>query len=157
MINSYKNALAFSVDEFAKQLVPDDLGGTTILWASDHGQSLQEDGQTYTHCNREIEQAIVPFFTLSDSEWVIANQPPARRGEPIFYSHHNIYPTVVSLLAKDRGFAQDGFRSLFAPEPVQPPLYYLYGGLWGGSTVIPVGRAQLAAFLTRGRRGAAGE
>jgi glucan phosphoethanolaminetransferase (alkaline phosphatase superfamily) len=157
MINSYKNALAFSVDEFAKQLVPDDLGGTTILWASDHGQSLQERGQTYTHCNREIEQAIVPFFTLSDAEWVIASQPPARRGEPIFYSHHNIYPTVVSLLAKDRDFAQDGFRSLFAPEPIQPPLYYLYGGLWGGSTVIPVERAQLAAFLTRGRRGATGE
>ncbi|UCE84797.1 MAG: sulfatase-like hydrolase/transferase [Deltaproteobacteria bacterium] len=157
MINSYKNAIAFSVDAFARRLLPDDLNHTTILWASDHGQSLQEHGQTYTHCNREIEQALVPFFTLSDSPWTLAHQPRAARDASIFYSHHNVYPTVVSLLRKDRAFAHEGFQSLYAAEPEQPPLYYLYGGLWGGSTVIPVSGAQLAAFRADPRRGAPGE
>jgi glucan phosphoethanolaminetransferase (alkaline phosphatase superfamily) len=157
MINSYKNAVAFSVDAFLRHLVPDDLNGTTILWLSDHGQSLQEQGQTYTHCKREIEQAIVPFFTLSGSDWVLANQPAAQPRQAIFYSHHNIYPTLISLFAKDREFTHGGFHSLFAPEPIQPPLYYLYGGLWGGSTVIRIEPVRLAALVGAGRARGSGE
>src|SRR6185436_5725531 len=69
-INSYKNAVSFAVDTFFERLLPAHLKNSTIIWTSDHGQSLQENGQKYTHCKSEFEQAMVPLIVISENAWV---------------------------------------------------------------------------------------
>ncbi|GAK57266.1 sulfatase [Candidatus Vecturithrix granuli] len=135
-INSYKNALSFTVDEFARTLFSRDFTNTTIIWTSDHGQSLQEQGQTYTHCKSEIEQAIVPLFIYSDHEWVKFLQPSLGKPEGIITSHHHLYPTIISLITGDQNFVNNGYHSLFSTKVKQQPLSYLYGGIWNLSHVI---------------------
>ena len=86
---------------------------------------------------------MVPFLVVSDSPWVLSSPVPPQP-QRIVFSHHNLYPSVVSLLAKDRDFSHQGFASVFARRAEQPPLYYLAGGLFSGAPVIHVSRDDLA-------------
>jgi glucan phosphoethanolaminetransferase (alkaline phosphatase superfamily) len=143
-INSYKNALLFTVDTFFETMMAAPLPNTTVFWTSDHGQSLQEQGQTYTHCKDEIEQSMVPFVIISDLPWVADN---AVRPE-IPLSHHHLYPSLVSLFAKSRDVHHGDYASLFSAKvnSGQPPLFYYYGGIWASSRKIPVSREQWQQF-----------
>jgi glucan phosphoethanolaminetransferase (alkaline phosphatase superfamily) len=142
-INSYKNALTFTVDTFFEKLFSKTLPSTTILYTSDHGQSLQEHGQTYTHCKDEIEQAVVPFFIISDVPWVLENAG----GTSFVLMHHNLYPSMVSIFAKQREVLFGGYNSLFSANLTQPPLGYFYGGIWANSRTIVITPEQALAFL----------
>jgi glucan phosphoethanolaminetransferase (alkaline phosphatase superfamily) len=130
LINSYKNAVAFAVDAFFERLLAGALDHTTLIWTSDHGQSLQEQGQAYTHCKTEFEQAIVPLVVVSGNRWVLERlyrpESPAR----FAFSHHNIYPTLVSILSKQREVWNGEYQSLLSAAVRQPPLRYLHGPIW---------------------------
>jgi glucan phosphoethanolaminetransferase (alkaline phosphatase superfamily) len=130
MINSYKNAVSFAVDTFFERLLPATLNNSTILWTSDHGQSLQEAGQTYTHCKSEFEQAVVPLIMISENPWVLHNVYRPDNPRRIVFSHHNIYPTIVSLVSKQSAVSNDEYQSLLSKSVSQPPLRYVYGPLW---------------------------
>lgn len=148
-INSYKNALTFTVDTFFETLMREPLPNTTVFWTSDHGQSLQEQGQTYTHCKDELEQAVVPFAVISDLPWVRENATPP--GPALILSHHHLYPSLISLFAKKRELVNAGYRSMFSEKLTEhlPPLHYVYGGIWASSRTIPVDPAQLEKFRSR--------
>lgn len=143
-INSYKNALLFTVDTFFETMLAEPLPNTTVLWTADHGQSLQEQGQTYTHCKDEIEQSMVPFAIWSDVPWVRENT--VRPETPL--SHHHLYPSLISLFAKTRDLHHGEYSSLFSEKvrSGQPPLFYYYGGIWASSRKIPVEQAQWEKF-----------
>lgn len=148
-INSYKNALSFTVDEFARTLFSGDFSNTTIIWTSDHGQSLQEQGQTYTHCKSEIEQAIVPLFIYSDHEWAKFLQPSFGKPGGIITSHHHLYPTIIALITGDQDFVNDGYHSLFSTKVKQQPLSYLYGGIWNLSHIIKLSPYDVERFFPK--------
>ena len=69
MITEYSNAIAWSVDEFFRHLLPEvDLSKTLIIYTSDHGQSLLP-GQM-THCSFTpptvaSSEAFVPLFAIT--------------------------------------------------------------------------------------------
>jgi len=149
-INSYKNALGFTVDAFFERLLAKPLPNTTILYTSDHGQSLQEHGQTYTHCKDEIEQAVVPFTLYSDVPWVRAHA----WAPGVVLSHHDLYPSLVSLLAREREVEHEGYRSLFSARRSQPRLTYFSGGIWANSRTIEVAPVDAIKFGGTGRAAA---
>ena len=145
-INSYKNALSFTVDTFFETLMREPLPNTTVLWTSDHGQSLQEQGQTYTHCKDELEQAVIPFVVISDQPWVLAHAAAPGRG--LVLSHHHLYPSLISLFSKEREVVNAGYRSLFSARvrEAMPRLQYVYGGVWASSRTISIDRGALEKF-----------
>jgi glucan phosphoethanolaminetransferase (alkaline phosphatase superfamily) len=140
IVNSYKNALRYNVDGFFSALLGEDprsLEDTTILWTSDHGQSLQEDGQLEPHGSRYLEQALTPFMLFSTNRWVLEH---LKRPKDIAFtlSHMNIYPTVRSIMEKKTDIVSGEYASLFyTREAAPPPLRYMYGSLWDGPVASP--------------------
>jgi arylsulfatase A-like enzyme len=67
------------------------LENTTILYTSDHGQTLFEDHTSWLHCNYTSQEATVPLILIG------RNLPPTVASNRS--SHSNIFPTVLDLMA----------------------------------------------------------
>jgi glucan phosphoethanolaminetransferase (alkaline phosphatase superfamily) len=141
---SYKNALRYNVDGFFSGLLGEDFYETannTILWTSDHGQSLQEDGQLETHNTNYLEQALVPFVVFSTDPWVLSNiRKPEEIG--VTLSHMDIYPSVSAILNRQRDYSPGQCGPLFSGTPkTARPLRVVYESLWNGKTFEPPSEA----------------
>jgi glucan phosphoethanolaminetransferase (alkaline phosphatase superfamily) len=101
LINSYDNAIRYNVDGFFHRLdMTSRRPGTTLLYTSDHGQSLHEQGELWNHCsdqrggslNRDRE-AMVPLFMINTGE-------KARDASAAFNraSHANVFATLLDLM-----------------------------------------------------------
>ena len=120
LVNSYKNAVHWSVDRFLASLLPRiDLGRILIIYTSDHGQNLLEQGLS-THC-RVVKpyfmEGLVPLFVISQSEaWkrafdtgVLHNKDKA--------THFQIFPTVLRIMGFNPTDVQEKYgASLFEPH-----------------------------------------
>jgi glucan phosphoethanolaminetransferase (alkaline phosphatase superfamily) len=107
MLRHYENGIRWSVDHFFEILlsnpVPRD---TLILYTSDHGQSLMEEGRTTTHCNQGPNatngEADVPLFAITgDPEWNGMLQAAAHRNFGRA-SHLQIFGTLLTAMGYDR-------------------------------------------------------
>jgi len=108
--NSYRNTLTWNVGAFFDRLLGQaDLGGSTIIYTSDHGQNLHERGGTgvVTHCSPDPvpEEGLVPLVVLDTPE--AAGQPGAidwddaiARGRDRS-SHFQIFPTLLEMMGYD--------------------------------------------------------
>ena len=87
------NALLFNVDGFFDALftggenVPPD---TVIVYTADHGQTLAEHGETWTHGLNTPNEAKVPMFVIS--------RTPLDVDVGYRASHSNIFPTLLDLM-----------------------------------------------------------
>ncbi len=141
IINSYKNALHYNVDGFFKRLLgdnPEELKDCTIIYTSDHAESLFERG-VGLHSTGIFEQTIVPFLIFSTDSWVLENLK--HPDEIPFTLHHmNIAPTIQSILCRDLEHSSGDYSSLVSKENFkQPPLVYISkGAVWEGEISSPV-------------------
>lgn len=98
LVNTYDNGIRYQVDEFFRELVT----GTTnknyaVLYTSDHGQTLSEHGQTYTHMKPDPEIVDVPEFIVSGAEY--GKQALLDAIAPgIRVSHLNNFATLLDLM-----------------------------------------------------------
>lgn len=90
--NPYDNGLRYNVNTFFERLLadPDILEHTTILYTSDHGQTLFENNVSWLHCNATLQEATVPLFLIGNGL-----TPP---DGPYAASHDNIFPTLLDLM-----------------------------------------------------------
>lgn len=90
--NSYDNSILYNVNTFFERLLinPEVLEYTVILYTSDHGQTLFENGATWMHCNSTPQEAIVPMILIG------RRLPPLDDHFPA--SHSNILPTLLDLM-----------------------------------------------------------
>lgn len=98
LVNSYDNGIRYQVDEFFRVLVSETTNQNyAILYTSDHGQTLSEHGQRYTHMKADAEIVDVPGF-------LVASEQYARQGllddiEPgVRVSHLNNFSTLLDLM-----------------------------------------------------------
>ncbi len=98
LVNSYDNGIRYQVDEFFRVFVSETTNQNyVILYTSDHGQTLAEHGQRYTHMKADPEIVDVPDFLVSSEQY-------ARQGllddiEPgIRVSHLNNFATLLDLM-----------------------------------------------------------
>jgi glucan phosphoethanolaminetransferase (alkaline phosphatase superfamily) len=98
LVNTYDNGIRFQVDEFFRELV----SGTTnrnyaVLYTSDHGQTLSEHGQAYTHMKPDQEIVDVPGFIVSGEGYgkqgLLDDIAPGIR-----VSHLNNFATLLDLM-----------------------------------------------------------
>lgn len=135
VINSYKNAVRYNIDNFFRHLLGEnssELQNCTILYTSDHAQSFMEYGQIASHSTDYLEQALVPFIVFSTNSWVLENL--RRPDETGTLSHMNIDPTINSILCRDVNQASGKYYSLLSKtEWENPPLLYLVTQpIWSG-------------------------
>lgn len=108
LVESYRRALRWSVDEFFRDLLPHiNLKDTLILYTSDHGQSLLEGGYKLTHCsNGDVHpgEAIVPIFGMGgDSAFVRRMKEAARNGFG-HATHFEIFPALLLAMGYDKSW-----------------------------------------------------
>jgi len=102
--NAYLNALAWNVGNFFDALLADlDLSNTVIVYTSDHGQNLHDDGSPgyATHCTTartSPAEGIVPLVVLTQIPEVLATMREAARKNRDRASQFNVFPSVLALL-----------------------------------------------------------
>jgi glucan phosphoethanolaminetransferase (alkaline phosphatase superfamily) len=134
LVNSYKNAVHFAVDRFFEDLLPQiDLRNAAIIYTSDHGQNLLDDGKPVTHCRRHdtnMYEAVVPLFAWAGDAGL--RQAFGRAAAMNFgaASHFEIFPTLLVLLGYDPAIVRERYhQTLF--EPIEQPLGYVSGPITG--------------------------
>jgi hypothetical protein len=121
LVNSYKNAILWSVDHFFEQiLVRADLDNTVLIYTSDHGQNLMDDGRAITHCGQipaSLNEVTVPLFAMTGEPALAQKLEQAASIKYGKASHFEIFPTVLILFGFDPVEVQNRYHpSLFSPE-----------------------------------------
>jgi len=98
LVNTYDNGIRFQVDEFFRVFVSETTNQNyVILYTSDHGQTLAEHGQAYTHMKPDEVIADVPDFLVSGERFsrtgLLAGIRPGIR-----VSHLNNFATLLDLI-----------------------------------------------------------
>nr|MDP8993641.1 sulfatase-like hydrolase/transferase [Pseudomonadota bacterium] len=112
--NAYRNTILWNVGAFFDRLFATaDFAGATLLYTSDHGQDLHDDGREgyTTHCSADpqMEEGVVPLVVVAGGEaappdW--ARHLAANRNRS---SHYNIFPTMLALM----GYRTEEVRPLY--------------------------------------------
>jgi glucan phosphoethanolaminetransferase (alkaline phosphatase superfamily) len=98
LVNTYDNGIRFQVDEFFRVLASDTTNQNyVILYTSDHGQTLAEHGQLYTHMKPDKAIVDVPGFFVVGERYA---QKGLLDGIPlgIRVSHLNNFATLLDLM-----------------------------------------------------------
>ncbi len=132
LVNSYKNAIHWSVDRFFARLFDEvDLSKSVLIYTSDHGQNLLDDGKPSTHCRRQsnnLFEAVVPLLVWSGDEELRRKFRTSATLNKNAASHFEIFPTILQLFGFDSTIVRLRYhQNLF--EKTQTPM---------GSTTGPV-------------------
>jgi len=98
LVNTYDNGIRFQVDEFFRVFVSETTNRNyVILYTSDHGQTLAEHGQVYTHMKPDEVIVDVPGFFVSGERYsrigLLDGIPPGIR-----VCHLNNFATLLDLM-----------------------------------------------------------
>lgn len=137
-INSFRNAVSWTVDRFFKRLLDaTDLKETAIIYTSDHGQTF--DPRRSTHCTVEDpdpRQSLVPLVVATGNDVLreqFAVAAEASRGRA---SHFSIVPTALALMGYDANLVAQKFgESLF--EKNSHPAAFTSGDIFGVVSKTP--------------------
>ncbi len=90
--NTYDNGILYNVDTFFQRLIPDTqtIGDTIYVYTSDHGQTLIENGEYWSHCGETKNEALVPLLLIGN----LAESPDTNYRA----SHYNIFATLLDLM-----------------------------------------------------------
>lgn len=133
MLNSYKNVIHWTVDTFFKELHEQaDLSDTLIVYTSDHGQNLLDDGIPITHCRANAplsEEAEVPLLLFSQDKRLAARLREAARLNKNRASAFQIFPTLLQVMGYDPiAVRKTYYLTLFDRAP--KPLGFASGGIF---------------------------
>ena len=133
LVNTYDNGIRFQVDEFFRAFVSETANQNyVILYTSDHGQTLAEQGQRYTHAKPDPVIVDVP-------EFLIAGERYGRKGllsgihPGIRVSHLNNFATLLDLMGVPMSLRVRPYeKSIFSLTAEDNRMrYYMSGSLHG--------------------------
>jgi lipid A ethanolaminephosphotransferase len=134
LVNTYKNAIHWSVDHFFQALLGEiDLSDSVLIYTSDHGQNLLDDGHPTTHCrriNESLYEAVVPLMVWTGNEALHQEFARAAQINRDRASHFELFPTVLQLFGYDPEQVKQRYhQGLF--EKIDKPLGFTSGPIMG--------------------------
>ncbi len=134
LVNTYKNAIRWSVDRFFELLLAEtDLSNGVIIYTSDHGQNLLDDGKPVTHCRRSSEtvnEAVVPLLVWTENAALQRKFDRAAKKNRNAASHFEVFPTILTLFGYDPKIVRERYhQNLF--ESIDQPLGFTSGPITG--------------------------
>lgn len=156
--NSYFNALVWGVDKFFENLLHDlkDVN-TTIVYTSDHGQGLGEEGDPSTHCKPTMphqSQGNVPLILLTtknDKNHLRKLAQPMFRQNVNHASHFNVFPSLLVLMGYEQLEVNSKYPKTIFQNLENQKRFFLSGDLWnkvqktqfiGKKTYISIGNIE---------------
>ncbi len=138
LVNTYDNGIRFQVDEFFRVLVSETTNQNyVVLYTSDHGQTLSEHGQLYTHMKPDKVIVDVPDFLVSGEQYrrkrLLAGIPTSIR-----VSHLNNFATLLDLMGVPMSLRVRPYdKSIFAlTVGDNKERYYMSGSLHGSGDFV---------------------
>lgn len=120
-LNTYMNGIRWSVDDWFKQLLSesDDFRNYVILYTSDHGQNIVDDGTLATHCRPRPNrfEAIVPMIVFSNNPVILERFRAIQMTSHNKTSHFQIFPTLIRLA----GYKDFWVRNNYGASLIDPP------------------------------------
>jgi glucan phosphoethanolaminetransferase (alkaline phosphatase superfamily) len=138
LVNTYDNGIRFQVDEFFRVFVSETTNQNYVmLYTSDHGQTLAEHGQVYTHMKPDKEIVDVPDFFVSGEKY-------SKKGLldslalGIRVSHLNNFATLLDLMGVPMSLRVRPYdKSIFALTAEDNKMrYYMSGSLHGSGDYV---------------------
>jgi glucan phosphoethanolaminetransferase (alkaline phosphatase superfamily) len=133
LVNTYDNGIRFQVDEFFRLFVSEMTNQNYVmLYTSDHGQTLAEHGQAYTHMKPDPEIVDVPDFLVSGGRYgnmgLLDGIAPGIR-----VSHLNNFATLLDLMGVPASLRVRPYdKSIFTlTEEDNQERHYMSGSLYG--------------------------
>ncbi len=133
LVNTYDNGIHFEVDEFFRVFVSETTNQNyVILYTSDHGQTLAEQGQVYTHMKPDKVIVDVPEFLVVGERYgqktLLTGIPPGIR-----VSHLNNFATLLDLMGVPMSLRVRPYdKSIFSLTAEDNRVrYYMTGSLRG--------------------------
>jgi glucan phosphoethanolaminetransferase (alkaline phosphatase superfamily) len=138
LVNTYDNGVRFQVDEFFRVIVSETTNQNyVILYTSDHGQTLAENGQVYTHMKPDKEIVDVPDFLVSGERY---SKKGTLDGIPhgIRVSHLNNFATLLDLMDVPMSLRVRPYdKSIFSlTDGDNKERYYMSGSLHGSGDFV---------------------
>jgi glucan phosphoethanolaminetransferase (alkaline phosphatase superfamily) len=125
--NSYDNGVRYNLEGFFRAMLPDTaiLSNTMIVYTSDHGQTLAEHGEYWSHCRDSYNEANVPLLLIG--------APGLQVDTGFAASHFHLFATLLDLLGvPDDRRLRDYEPSLLRLDAADSrPRRYFPGGLDG--------------------------
>ena len=135
LINSYKNGTYWSVNHFFEIFLEDiDLSDVLVIYTSDHGQNLLDDG-LLTHCrsaNPHYTEGLVPLFIMAEDTDVLGAFDKAAQQNFNKASHFNIFPTLLTVM----GYSKPTIREKYGPslfDKIEEPRAFASGFIFDRS------------------------
>jgi glucan phosphoethanolaminetransferase (alkaline phosphatase superfamily) len=138
LVNAFDDGIRYQVDDFFHELLTRAKNQNfVVVYTSDHGQTLSENGQRYTHAKPDKVIVDVPCFIVEGSAYEKSGL--VRSAKPgIRVSHLNLFASVLDLLGapqsmRARPYPKSIFELTTEDNKVRP---YLTGSLNGDSRGI---------------------
>lgn len=148
LLKHYANALRWSVDGFFATLMAKPLPGSTVLiYTSDHGQSLGENGALSSHGSADpsrVGEVDVPLFAVCSDEEEFRRLRCAAESAHGCHSHFSIVPSLLYFF----GYDADWIRLHFGPSLTDAPPSERLTLFGGRITPIPCRRSTSTATST---------
>lgn len=135
--NGYYNALTWVVDHFLEKLLFElkDVG-TTIVYTSDHGQGLRENGDHSTHCKPAfplLVQGNVPlilFTTKNDGANLQRLAGDSYKKNLNQVSHFNLFPSLLVIMGYEQAELNTVYPKTIFQNLSGQPRSFVSGDLW---------------------------
>lgn len=137
-LNSFMNGLRWSVDDWFKDLLAEsrDFRPYVMIYTSDHGQNIVDDGTLATHCRPRANrfEGLVPMMVFSNNQIVLERLQAALESSYNKTSHFQIFPTLIRLAGYKGSWVRSRYgASLGEPSGTMPEFFV--GDLHGRGSV----------------------
>jgi len=137
-LNSFMNGVRWSVDAWFKELLAEsgEFRPYVIIYTSDHGQNIVDDGTLATHCRPRANrfEGIVPMMVFSNNEAVLERFKAAQKTSYNKTSHFQIFPTLIRLAGYKGSWVRSHYGASLS-EPTGTPPEFFVGDLHGRGSV----------------------
>jgi glucan phosphoethanolaminetransferase (alkaline phosphatase superfamily) len=120
-LNTFMNGLRWGVDDWFKNLLSKsaEFKNYVIIYTSDHGQNIVDDGTLATHCRPRANrfEGIVPMMVFSNDAPILERFKAVQTASYDKTSHFQIFPTLLRLA----GYKDSWVRSHYGASLSEPP------------------------------------
>ena len=120
-LNSFMNGIRWSVDDWFKDFLSasGEFKSYVIIYTSDHGQNIVDDGTLSTHCRPRANrfEGIVPMMVFSNDKEILGRFKAVQVASYDKTSHFQVFPTLIQLA----GYPESWVRSHYGPSLSEPP------------------------------------
>jgi glucan phosphoethanolaminetransferase (alkaline phosphatase superfamily) len=137
-LNTFMNGIRWSVDDWFKGLLSEsgEFRNYAIIYTSDHGQNIVDDGKLGTHCRPRANrfEGIVPMMVFSSDTVTLERLKAVQANSYNKTSHFQIFPTLIRFAGYRDSWVTSNYGVSLGEPPGTMPEFFV-GDLHGRGSV----------------------